>query len=102
MADAKKCDRCGEFYDPHVHNREDIDFNVCERTQFGESGHAFLVQQKDLCDKCHAELFAFIHQQPVTRYDDLSRMTWYGLSYDEACDVLAKYVSGMLKEADND
>lgn len=97
MAEAKKCDRCGEFYIPHCHDQNDFEFNVCERTQFGENGHAFLVHQKDLCDRCHADLIGFMSPRFVT-----TDMTWFGISYDKACDVLEKYVNGQLKDVNDD
>lgn len=97
MANAKKCDRCGEFYIPHCHDRDDFEFNVCERTQFEENGRAFLVYQKDLCDRCHADLIGFMSPHFVT-----TDMTWFGISYDKACDVLEKYVNGQLREVYND
>ena len=42
--EAKKCDRCGDYYDPY--DRHDGDeVNVCD-----------LFEEKDLCPSCHVKL----------------------------------------------
>lgn len=60
MANAKKCDRCGEYYTPHFHKYDDWEVCVCDRTDFKDSDFAERVYPKDFCDDCHEKLIRFV------------------------------------------
>lgn len=62
MANAKKCDRCGGYYDTNkghiknVGNERYYYCGVCTRTT---GGHR--LDEKDLCDECFTEFKRFIN-----------------------------------------
>lgn len=61
MADAKRCDRCGEYYDDNSRHRSVVRGEAYVngiKTTYGpmkNMDHCF-----DLCDDCLAELFDFL------------------------------------------
>lgn len=62
MATAKKCDRCGKYYDKNTAYKQ----NVCGRAYF-EDGMCFTTvaelcgSAKDLCDDCLNKLHMFLN-----------------------------------------
>lgn len=52
MADAKKCDRCGEFY---------VAKNFRQKLTVRVNSGSNTWYELDLCDKCHKELQAFLN-----------------------------------------
>ena len=53
MAEAKKCDRCGEFYDLHV---DKMKFNGLKLTRETKLNPPITVRSYDLCLSCTVEL----------------------------------------------
>lgn len=49
MAEAKKCDRCGEFYDLHV---DEMKFNGLKLTRETKFIPPIMVKTYDLCTSC--------------------------------------------------
>lgn len=62
MANAKKCDRCGEFYlknsryEKNVNGRKHIVDGVCKTTRNNDT-----VDYMDLCDDCLSALDNFLN-----------------------------------------
>ena len=59
MADAKKCDRCGKYYDENYHDRYVFGNTITHiklSTDFSDHNYKKL----DLCDDCFDELYKFL------------------------------------------
>jgi len=52
MSDAKKCDRCGSYYDSHL-NRE---YRLQKDTNKGSTTPTANYQARDLCGECYDAL----------------------------------------------
>lgn len=55
MAIAKKCDRCGKYYDKNIEHKQNINGRL-----YYEDGMCFTIF-KDLCDECLEELHMFLN-----------------------------------------
>ena len=63
MATAKKCDRCGKYYDKNIEHKQNINGRL-----YYEDGMCFTIATlaelttdfKDLCDDCLEELHMFL------------------------------------------
>lgn len=63
MADAKKCDRCGEFYMRNSIEVRDKDNCICYAARIKLIGsNGGLVRTIDLCDECHEKMSDFLLQ----------------------------------------
>ena len=61
MAIAKKCDRCGKYYDKNTEHKQNISGRL-----YYEDGICFTVNElntdfKDLCDECLDKLHIFLN-----------------------------------------
>ena len=61
MAIAKKCDRCGKYYDKNTEHKQNISGRL-----YYEDGMCFTVDEintdfKDLCDECLDKLHIFLN-----------------------------------------
>lgn len=61
MAIAKKCDRCGKYYDKNTEHKQNINGRL-----YYEDGMRFTVDElntdfKDLCDECLDKLHMFLN-----------------------------------------
>ena len=66
MADAKKCDRCGKYYERN-HGQSMCGAYV-SRVQLRSCFDTdLLLKIFDLCDDCVDELFDFLHIEKVTK-----------------------------------
>lgn len=63
MANVKKCDRCGAFYEKNVENkikREDGALEVSPSILQLITVSHYIVRQYDLCDDCFSKLITWI------------------------------------------
>lgn len=70
MADAKKCDRCGNYYDENAKHK--VTINSCktvisEVCTYTRSGHAY--KPYDLCDNCIDDFFEFMCNRQLEKED---------------------------------
>lgn len=66
MADAKKCDRCGVYYDRYVPDKRSPQLNcVDEMLITGYSDNEQLVKRWELCPVCAAYLHAVLRIEPI-------------------------------------
>ena len=61
MATAKKCDRCGKYYDKNIEHKQNINGRL-----YYEDGMCFTSAEvttdfKDLCDECLDKLHIFLN-----------------------------------------
>lgn len=55
MSDAKRCDRCGEFYTLDISDKKDDVAGIALLDKYGRSG-----EKLDLCQKCRKELMEWL------------------------------------------
>lgn len=59
---AKKCDRCGKFYDEYNTKSFNCDPNIVTLHQKLNDGICYLVKDYDLCPECMAELQEWLNE----------------------------------------
>lgn len=64
MAEAKKCDRCGQFYDPYPIDDAVGVYNSVRRARTNSFGAIVCEKgQIDLCEQCMCELNEFLNNE---------------------------------------
>ena len=61
MASAKKCDRCGKYYDNNKSTLRGYPGTLCGVTFVRSVGQPRCIGEKDLCDECIAKLIRFMN-----------------------------------------
>lgn len=57
MSLARKCDRCGKFYETYAgQDANDFGFNRVKLTDADDDGHCWLRENFDLCKECSTNL----------------------------------------------
>lgn len=64
MSDAKKCDRCGKYYDSDANRNVAVDSVPIEGVDIGAGRNAYRTFRYDLCEDCAEELLKFMHILP--------------------------------------
>lgn len=103
MADAKKCDRCGEFYEPYIilDGKETCNkIRLQQESIDGMTNYTF--GSKDLCPDCMEVLKSFINGDenahiPNVRFTDKDHVWILNERY-----ISLKRVNEMLKENANE
>lgn len=60
MSDAKKCDRCGKYYDSDANRNVAVDSVPIEGVDIGAGRNAYRTFRCDLCEDCAEELLKFM------------------------------------------
>ena len=60
MADAKKCDRCGAFYEKYYPGKHGTPFNGLDLMRFGPRDEEYLAARLELCPACADYLCAVL------------------------------------------
>ena len=63
MATAKKCDRCGKYYDKNIEHKQNINGRLYyeDGMCFTTTAYKINADFKDLCDKCLDKLHIFLN-----------------------------------------
>ena len=61
MATAKKCDRCGKYYDKNIEHKQNINGRLYYEDGMGFTSAEVTTDFKDLCDECLYKLHIFLN-----------------------------------------
>ena len=71
MADAKKCDRCNEYYDKNVTKLAGANGNICGAALTRCNAGIRYIRERDLCDNCITKLMRFLDGAELEEPKDL-------------------------------
>ena len=70
MACAKKCDRCGKYYDDYAFDGGEYNYVTIGRRRFSNDKEVFQGGIKDLCWECMQEFYDFLNRFAEEEHND--------------------------------